>query len=449
MKIMRFLLPTSALAAAAVLCMPTETRAWTFIGGSLNLGQRDFRVFNNYTDPTANNNTTTHPDFPGYTGAPMALWKAVIEWGSEPHGTGGGDPLQATLGSGGANFDSAWAGLANSSGSTDQNTMSELAGSSGGVLAFTETPIADGWRIFFYSSWEWHDGPGSIPATGNSFDLQAVACHEYGHCLGLGHTSVPGSTMEPAISSGGTSTRSIENDDIGGVQALYGVKSATKPHISGYSGGGAPLVITGTNLPLTNAEVWFTYATVQSPGVTTPLKVTGLTSNGTSLNVNIPASAGPGDILVRDGGSSLGSALSNAFPFDPSACPLPITYCTGKMTSVGIVPSVDFTGSNSLAINNLAIECHDAVGLKSGIYFYGDNGQAALPFLGGTLCIHQPIKRSPGFVFDVFGYTSQPLPFSVFEVGLTRDYQFWFRDPANPDGTKIGLSNAGEVTFCF
>jgi hypothetical protein len=49
----------------------------------------------------------------------------------------------------------------------------------------------------------------------------------------------------------------------------------------------------------------------------------------------------------------------------------------------------------------------------------------------------------------VFGYTSQPLPFSVFEVGLTRNYQFWFRDPANPDGTKIGLSNAGQVTFCF
>jgi hypothetical protein len=63
--------------------------------------------------------------------------------------------------------------------------------------------------------------------------------------------------------------------------------------------------------------------------------------------------------------------------------------------------------------------------------------------------VAQPIKRSPGFVFDVFGYTNQPLPFSVFEVGLTRCYQFWFRDPANPDGTKIGLSNAGQVTFCF
>jgi hypothetical protein len=32
-------------------------------------------------------------------------------------------------------------------------------------------------------------------------------------------------------------------------------------------------------------------------------------------------------------------------------------------------------------------------------------------------------------------------------VGETRVYQLWFRDPAHPDGTGSGLTNAVKVTF--
>jgi hypothetical protein len=255
--------------------------------------------------------------------------------------------------------------------------------------------------------------------------------------------------MEAAVSSGDVSIRSIEFDDIGGVQALYGVKSATKPKITGYSGG-SPLVITGTNFPTNNnAEVWFTYAGVQSAGAVLPLKVGGLSSGGTSISVNPPAAAGPGVIMVRDGLSAAGSALSNSYPYDPTLCPQPITYCTAKVTSLSTIPNVAFTGSNSLSLNTLAIECRDAMPNKSGIFFYSNNGQAANPFQGGLLCMNGPILRSPGFMFDMFGYVTLPLPFTIFEVGLTRQYQFWFRDPQHPDGTKIGLSDAGQVTFCF
>lgn len=449
MKLHHFVLPIGVLGGAALLCLPTESRAWTFIGGSLSTAQRDVRVFNNFTDATANNNTTAHPNFPGSLGAPMALRKAVEEWNSWPVGTGSGDPTQAAVGSGGANFDAYWAGLANSSGSTDQNIISELAGSSGGVLAFTETPISDGWRILYYSSWEWHDGPAGIPATGSSFDLQGIGCHEYGHALGLGHTPIVGSTMEAAVSSGDISIRSIEADDIGGVQALYGVKSATKPRITGITGG-SPLIITGTNFPTSgNAEVWFTYAAVQSAGAVLPLKVGGLNSNGTTITVNVPAAAGAGVVMVKDGNIGAGSALSNNYPYDPALCPVPSTYCTSKTTSIGTLPTVSFTGSNSLALNTLAIECREAMPNKSGIFFYSNSGPAANPFQGGFLCMNPPILRSPGFVFDMFGYISLPLPFTIFDVGNTRQYQFWFRDPQHPDGTKIGLSNGGQVTFCF
>jgi matrixin len=440
--------PALAITGALLLCAPTK--AYSFIGGSLNLTQRDIRVCNNFTDPTANDNTTPDSQFPGFTGCRMAFWKSCVEWGSEAHGTGGGDPSQPVLGSGGANFDAAWGGSATSGGNTNDNIFSELAGSSGGVLAFTETPISDGWRILFYSGWEWHDGPAGIPANGNSFDMQGVGCHEYGHALGLGHESNQGPvTMYPSTASGDIAARSIEADDINGIRALYGVKAANKPHISSIWGG-AQLVIQGTNFPTNNnAEVWFTFLNPTNPGQGMPLKVTGLSSNGTEITVSVPSPAGPGDIMVRDGLSSANQALSNAFPFDPTACPQPLTYCSSKVTSLGTTPIVDFLGSNSLAQNNLAIECHDAMPSKPGLIFYSDAGPYNVPFQGGTLCVKPPISRTPVFVFDIFGYYMQSLPFTVFDIGITRHYQFWFRDPQHPDGTGVGLSNAGRVTFCF
>ena len=68
----------TALAIAGLLCAglavaslsaPADTAAFNLLGGSLGQGQRDFRVFNNFSDPTANNNTTPHVNFPGALGA--------------------------------------------------------------------------------------------------------------------------------------------------------------------------------------------------------------------------------------------------------------------------------------------------------------------------------------------------------------------------------------------
>src|SRR5262245_6987370 len=99
-------------------------------------------------------------------------------------------------------------------------------------------------------------------------------CHEYGNALRPGPTPVVGATMEAAVSSGNVSIHSIEADDIGGVQTLYTVKSASKPHISGAQGSTASMTITGTNLPLNNVEVWFTRSSVNSVGTPAPLKLT-------------------------------------------------------------------------------------------------------------------------------------------------------------------------------
>ena len=71
------------LAGAALLILPVQRApGFSLIGDELTLGQRDFRIFDNFADPEANDNTTPDANFPGSSGAVMAIWKACVEWGS-------------------------------------------------------------------------------------------------------------------------------------------------------------------------------------------------------------------------------------------------------------------------------------------------------------------------------------------------------------------------------
>jgi len=308
-------LPTVCLGGTALLILPArDSHAFSRLGSNLSVNERDVRVFDNFVDVTANDNTAAAAQFPGQTGAELAVWKGVVEWGSQAHGNGTGDTTQATLGNGGANFDAFWAGKTSAPGGSSNNVVSRINTCSSGVLAYCEAPFQSGWRIRFCESWVWNDGPGAI--SGGQYDLQGVMTHEYGHALGLGHSTVSGTTMWPSVGSGSTATRSIEADDIAGVQAIYGVKSATKPTITATVASAGTLTIHGTNFSPTGNTVWFrsaanTTATLDDPRIL----VTGVASNGVRLTVAIPATAGPGDVIVRNATAGHPS-VSNAFPTD-------------------------------------------------------------------------------------------------------------------------------------
>ena len=100
MKSLKTILALTGLAASITLVAsfshkPVDTGAFSLLGHSLGSNQRDFRVFNNFTDSQANNNVIPHVNFPGATGAVMAIWKGHAEWGSDDwagNGNGEGAP---------------------------------------------------------------------------------------------------------------------------------------------------------------------------------------------------------------------------------------------------------------------------------------------------------------------------------------------------------------------
>ena len=410
--------------------------------------QRDFRVYNNFSDAQANDNTDPDLNFPGATGAVLAIWKACVEWSSELHGDGGGDPHQPfDIGSGGANFDPSFQGQADTIGNTNANVVSEIHSYGGGTLAYTELPIADGWRIrYFQDPTVWHDGPGEITGGGEQVDIQGIATHEFGHALGLGHSTVPGATMATLSTNHYIPMRSIEADDQAGIQYLYGVKAAGKPHITTYTLAAGSVTINGSDFDATNNEIWFTPAAPGGDG--TPLTVTGVTSaaGGTTLSVTIPAAAGPGDVLVKRPGLDH-AALSNPFPFDPQRepCASPNAYGAAKTTSFGSIPNLGASGYGSAVTDDLVLEVYGGTMNGLGILFSGP-APMSQPRFGGTIHVAPPYVREALFQFSFVGMAELPVAADPALLGTTRYYQVWFQDAGDAFG--VGLTNGLEVPFC-
>lgn len=71
----------------------------------------------------------------------------------------------------------------------------------------------------FHHTW------AAFPSNGGGFDgrtdIASVGAHEVGHCIGLGHSDVPGSTMWPSTGPGDISGRSLGEDDILGACEVY------------------------------------------------------------------------------------------------------------------------------------------------------------------------------------------------------------------------------------
>ena len=341
-----------ALFGASSLMITDEADSYATLGFSLGTGQRDFRLNNNFADGAANNNTTADPNWPGYDGAELAIWKSAAEWGSDAFGDGSGDPTQNKIGNGGANFNPVWNGNAQGHG-TGRNIISAINGSGGGAIAWMYVG-SSGWTIeFLDDDFTFSDGPGSIG--GSQMCIQAINTHEYGHALGLDHSNVRGATMWPSASYGSTGPRSINSDDQAGVQAIYGVMDANMPYIDdiqGSTAAGGTAIVIGGNYTADRCRIWFNSDVLnnqQSGGE--PYKLGSLTSTngGTQISFTVPTSGiETGGIHVKlDGG---GESLSEGHPFELGSSPWNKLNLTGP-TSANAGTTVNYSFTN--ATNNV------------------------------------------------------------------------------------------------
>jgi len=131
----------------------------------------------------------------------------------------------------GASFAFAFAGYSTQATNTNDgiNLVMFRNASSGSALAttytwFSGTRMIDADIVFWDAGFQFFTGSSGCSA---GFYIEDVATHEFGHALGLGHSTSAAATMYPSISTCSQQSRSLDADDIAGVLALYPATAAS------------------------------------------------------------------------------------------------------------------------------------------------------------------------------------------------------------------------------
>jgi hypothetical protein len=137
------------------------------------------------------------------------------------------------------------------------------------------------------------------------------------------------------------------------------------------------------------------------------------------------------------------------------------TYCLSQKNSGNCQPRIEASGTPSATqALPFPITCADVLNQKSGIFFYGHARQAT-PFMGGTLCVVQPFRRTPvqssggsatgvdctgSFTFDMNAWIRGGND-ATLVPGATFYGQFWSRDPSSFI-SNVNFSNAITASVC-
>ncbi|MBI3845955.1 MAG: matrixin family metalloprotease [Planctomycetes bacterium] len=274
--------------ALGALCLATGVvSAYSTFCGRWRNGTASFAVNPNFADASA--------------GAASAQIAAI---------RGGADEWTTN---GNANFSWTYAGttsIATIDVNDHVNAIYAYAADGGSTLAETYCASNQAGEIvgidmrFYDNNRTWASG---TPA-GGEFDIQGVACHEFGHALGLGHSSDPAATMYPSTSAGATNLRTIAADDVAGIQSIYGVRNPIRIDsviaAQGQIRGGTQVNVAGANLAQSN-RVFF--GGVEGTVVSSP--------NSSSLVVRTPAGAALGSVDVEVRNASGSSTLPSGFTY--------------------------------------------------------------------------------------------------------------------------------------
>lgn len=138
--------------------------------------------------------------------------------------------------------------------------------------------------------------------------------------------------------------------------------------------------------------------------------------------------------------------------FTLSGCAAPFNFCAASVNSTGLAGAIGFSGTNSLAANNLTL---NATHLPANAFclFYVGQTAVQVPFGNGNRCIGGTVRRLPTVVANGSGtvnYTvdwNAPVFSGLVSVGATVKFQNWYRDPA-AGGAAFNLTDGLSVTIC-
>ncbi len=122
-------------------------------------------------------------------------------------------------------------------------------------------------------------------------------------------------------------------------------------------------------------------------------------------------------------------------------------YCVSATNSVGTEARMDAMGSTSVSANDFTLITAGALPNGFGLYFHGPN-RIQIPFGDGFRCVGGQARRLPVVQADGSGAASFAPDLSLapgIDAGVTRNFQFWYRDPMGANG--FNLSDALAVTF--
>ena len=178
--------------------------------------------------------------------------------------------------------------------------------------------------------------------------------------------------------------------------------------------------------------------------------------------------SGPPIARVRFFGTTFTGAFVMFDELQVDFCPDPAAYCTGKTNSLGCTPAIGAVGWPSASrASGFSVHARPLLNDKVGFLAYGIAGGAALPFGGGTLCVHPPLRRTPPqsssgipgspncsgtFNIDMNMFAAGTLggnPLPELQQPGTRVYCQWIsRDPGFAPPNNVSLSNALEYQIC-
>jgi hypothetical protein len=135
----------------------------------------------------------------------------------------------------------------------------------------------------------------------------------------------------------------------------------------------------------------------------------------------------------------------------------PGSYCTAKPNSQACTPAVGWSSLPSLTgTDDYVVSATNVINNKNAVFVWSQI-PANLPFQGGTLCVDQATavitaaQNSGGNPPSGGDDCSGTLSFSFNQAYMAANSlapgtlvfgQWWYRDPANPDGTGFGLTDA-------